>query len=136
MGKWTNNTITTAQLIAEGQTYGIRLNSPYHANAIATRATYPETNTFTISTFSFGDAGFVVAPYEMFDATGMEIKAASPFDMTIIATCANCGYGYFPTTLAFDHGGYSVDTTKYVRGTAESLRDQFISMLENLHNTK
>jgi len=134
--KWTNNTITTAQLIAEGKNQGIILNSPYHANAIANRAALPESSTFTVSTFSFGDAGFVVAPYEMFDSTGMEIKAASPFEMTIIATCANGGNGYFPTLLAFDHGGYSVDTTKYVRGTAESLRDQFISMLEELHVSK
>jgi len=135
--QWDDGKITTAQLkkIAMDQ-YGLKLNSAYHAGAIASRPSYGATGTFTIGAISFGDAGFVWAPYEMYDTNGMFIKENSPFDITIVATCANGANGYFPSLLGFAHGGYEPDTTKYVEGTAEKLADEYVKMLTQLHGTR
>jgi hypothetical protein len=114
--------------------YGI--NSPYHAGAIISKAGKGEKESFDIWAISFGDVGFVVAPYEMFDTNGMFIKENSPFDITIVATCANGANGYFPSLIACEHGGYEPDTTKYVHGSAETLADQYVGMLEGLYKNR
>ena len=135
--KWNKGEITTAQVKEIGLTYGIKLNSPYHAGAIASRASMGNFSSFIIQCYSFGDVGFVSAPYEMFDTSGVQIKEGSPFPMTIIAECSNGGNGYFPSQFAFDvSGGYECDTTKYVPGTAEKLVESYLGMLETHHANK
>jgi hypothetical protein len=57
--------------------------------------------------------------------------------MTIIATISNKTNGYFPSDFAFTvSGGYEVDTTSYVGGTAERLADQYLTMLGEMYNNK
>lgn len=129
---WDQGQIDTKELKELGLTYGISLNSPYHAGAIYTRSTLGETEGFPIYAFAFGDVGFVAAPYEMFDTNGVCIKEHSPFAMTVIATQANGGNGYFPSDFTFTYGSYETDTTKYVQGTAEVLADQFVELLAQL----
>ena len=89
--------------------------------------------TFNLFALSFGDLAVVGAPYEMFCASGMNIKEGSPFKMTIISTIANGGNGYFPTEFAWDYGCYEQYSSNYVRGTAEKLEAAFIDMLNGLH---
>ena len=84
--------------------------------------------------YAFGDIGFVAAPYEMFDTNGVFIKENSPYEMTVIATLSNRANGYFPADATFDYGSYETDTAPYIRGTAEQLADQYVSMLTELHN--
>ena len=135
--KWNNGEITYAQVREIGLTYGLDLNSPYHAGAIASRASMGNYSSFPIWAYSFGDVGFVAAPYEMFDTNGAFIKENSPFEMTIIATLSNGSNGYFPSQFAFDvSGGYECDTTKYVPGTAEKLADSYLEMLEQQRNNQ
>ena len=135
--RWDKGEIETAQLIELAAAQGIKLNSPYHAGAINSRAGMAPSGSFVIQAFSFGDVGFAAAPYEMFDTNGKFIKENSPFSMTIVAELANGGNGYFPSLFAFDvSGGYEVDTTKYVRGTAERLADQYVAMLTEQYNNK
>ena len=133
---WDDGKITTAELIKRGEAAGIKLSSAYHAGAIASRPSAGATGTFTIGAIAIGDAGFVWAPYEMYDTNGMFIKENSPFDITIVATCANGANGYFPSLLGFEHGGYEPDTTKYIPGTAEELADTYVELLTQLHGTK
>ena len=127
--RWDRGELTTAQVIKLGAEAGIKLNSPYHAGAIRNRANMPESSTFPIWAYSFGDVGFVAAPYEMFDTNGVFIKEKSPFEYTFISTIANKTNGYFPSDYGFTYGCYEVDTTSYVRGTAERLADEYIKML-------
>ena len=135
--RWEKGEITTAQVQELSAAAGFPFNSPYHASAVANRASMGSSSSFTIQTFSFGDVGFVAAPYEMFDTNGKFIKENSPFKMTIVAECANGGNGYFPSQFAFDvSGGYECDTTKYVPGTAERLADQYVAMLTEQYNNK
>lgn len=108
------------------------INSPNHANQILNRASSGLTNTFNIYALTIGDIGFAVAPYEMFDTNGMFIKENSPFKMTIITTCANGAYGYIPTKLAVEHGGYEPDNTRYAAGTAEELAQLYVQLLTEL----
>ena len=135
--RWSKNKITSAELkeIALKER-GLVLNSPYHASGISSRAKLDATRTFDTYVFSFGDVGLVAFPGEQFDTNGVFIKENSPFKMTIIGTKGNGDYGYFPSIETYAHGSYECDTTKYLRGTAEKLADQFVEMLEEQYNNK
>ena len=120
------------KLCAErGLPYGI--NSPYHAGAIIRKAGLPATFNFSIHALKVGGIGIAVAPYEMFDTSGLQIKEGSPFDLTVIATCANSGQGYVPSLLGWEHGGYSCDTTRFCPGSGEELAQHYVDMLTQLH---
>ena len=134
--QWDQGKLTTAQVIEEGKALGIELHSAYHAGAIANRAGMGHTESFDIWTYSFGDIGFVAAPYEMFDNNGQYIKENSPFKMTVIATLSNRANGYFPSVDIYEYGSYEVDTTKYVKGTGEQLAETYVTMLEELFQNK
>jgi len=134
--RWNTGEITYEQVKQLSAEAGFPFNSPYHAGAVSSRASMGNSSSFPIQAFSFGDIGFVAAPYEMFDTSGMFIKENSPFKMTIVAELANGGNGYFPSLTAFGYGGYEVDTTKYVSGTAERLADQYVAMLTEQFNNK
>ena len=135
--RWNKGEIEYNDVVTLAAAQGIKLNSPYHAGAISSRASMAYNKSFTIQAFSFGDAGFIAAPYEMFDTNGKFVKDNSPFSITIVAELANGSNGYFPSLFAFDvSGGYEVDTTNYVRGTAERLADQYVAMLTEQFNNK
>ena len=115
-----------------GEPYGI--HSIYHARAISRRANV-SAGSYTdipVSTVSIGDVAFVIAPYEMFDAQGIQIKNGSPYEMTFVLTCANAGYSYIAPEYAFDHGCYEADMRVFARGTAEQLADNYITMLNTM----
>jgi hypothetical protein len=130
---WTT-TGNYSKCVEMGRAAGI--NSPYHAGAIVTRSKMPNSYTFDIYALSIGDVAFIAVPFEMFDSNGMEVKEGSPFDMTFVLTCANENRGYLPSALAWEHGGYSVDTTRYAEGTAEDLVANYLNMLNALYSTK
>lgn len=109
------------------------ISSPYAANGIVIKAALGPTMTLELYALSIGDVAFVFAPYEMFDTNGMEIKQGSPFKMTFVSTMANGYSGYIPSALAWKNGGYSIDVTRFVEGTAEDLSAHFVSLLNQLH---
>ena len=127
---WDRGEITADELKLKGGSYGLDLHSPYHAYAIYARSQLEKSTTYTLWAYSFGDVGFAAAPYEMFDTNGMIIKENSPFTYTVIATLSNYSHGYFPSDFTFDTGSYEVDTTRFVRGTAERMADAFVQMLD------
>ena len=81
----------------------------------------PATGEIELNVVRIGGFAFVAAPYEMFAANGMYIKAHSPFSMTFIVSKANGGFGYMPAKFAYANGGYEPDNTKYAIGTGELL---------------
>ena len=93
------------------------------------------TDQMPLSAISIGDVAFVAAPIEMFDTNGMEIKAASEFDMTFVCGYANGRYGYMPSNFAFPHGDYEVQQCKYVQGTGEQIANQLIDFLKQLYSS-
>ena len=111
----------------------IGLNSFYHARNIVNHSKKGTTYDMDISAFSFGDVAGIVVPYEMFDTSGMAIKEQSPFAKTFIAGYAYPGYqGYMPTELAWENGGYEVETSNYGPGNAEKLVDAYLALLEEM----
>lgn len=109
------------------------IHSPYHANAIVSKSIRGEKEGFDVWAISIGDISFAVAPYEMFDTNGMFIKDNSPYKMTFIVTVANGGNGYFPSLESCQHGGYEPDTTKYVHGSAETLANIYVDLMNELY---
>lgn len=89
--------------------------------------------------FSIGDVGFVAAPYEMFNANGMFIKENSPFETTIVATCANAYCSYIPSEDGYAYDGirtYEGSSCRYANGTGEILADKYVDMLKKLYKTR
>ena len=76
--------------------------------------------------------GFITAPYEMFTDTSLYIKENSPFDTTVIMSCATEMVSYFPSAAAYDYGCYESFTARYAKGCAEDSAKQLITMLEGL----
>lgn len=115
-----------------GKEYGI--NTYKHASRIISNAKLGATEDILLKAFSIGDIGFICLRYEMFDTNGMQIKEGSPYKMTFILTYCNGANGYIPSELAWEHGGYEVYKTKFARGTAELIVDQFLNMLNDMYN--
>lgn len=61
-----------------------------------------------VQVIAVGRGAIVAIPGELFCQFGLDIKRASPFPVTLIATCANGMVGYLPTPEAFKGGGYEV----------------------------
>ena len=111
----------------------IGLNSFYHARNIVNHSKRSDTYDMDISAFSFGDVAGIVVPYEMFDTSGMAIKEQSPFAKTFIAGYSYPGYqGYMPTELAWQNGGYEVETSNYGPGNAEKLVEAYLGLLSEM----
>lgn len=117
---------------AELATNGI-INSNWEVISMGARSRNTDKTTdLSILALSIGDLSFIGAPYEMFDTNGMYIKEHTPFDMTFILCYCNDGHGYIASDYAFEYGCYEVDTRDFVRGTAEALADEYVSMLNEL----
>ena len=94
------------------------ISSTFHANAIRTKAKLPATQEIELGNFAIGDAvGFYVAPGELFAQCGMEMEAASPFDMTIAVCLANGDWKYFAygecakyASYESQYGRFTLDT--------------------------
>lgn len=108
-------------------------NSPYAAGSLIGRYTMKmDAIPMPLYAFSIGDVAFITAPYEMFDTNGKYIRDNSPFDTTIVATCANDQNGYIPSAYGYIYGGYEADTTYFKPGTGERYANIYVEMLKNL----
>jgi len=86
-----------------------------------------------MNTISVGDVSVVTFPVEIFDTSGKQIKAQTPYEMTLIMGYS-CGiHGYCPDKEAFAHGGYEA-TSRGVSGTAEKMVAVHLEALNRLHD--
>ena len=126
---WTTEGTTAADRLARQN----GLSSVYEANAIRMRPSRPQVDTMELNAFYVAGMAFITAPYEMFTDSGLYIKENSPFETTVLCTCANNnGLGYFPTEEAYDYGCYESFTSYFAKGCAEATAEQFVTMLEGL----
>jgi len=113
------------------------LHSQYHAGAIVRRHNDPNSIIhFPMYAFSIGDVAFVTAPYEMFDTSAKYIRDFSPFQTTVVASCANSSCSYVPSSYGFIHGCYEADVCNVKPGTGERLAAMYVNMLNDLYKTK
>ena len=101
----------------------------------------------TISVITFGDVAFTVHPYEMFDSNGKALREGTvgnpdyaaedqlenPFTMTFVLSKGNGGVGYIPSAIAYTHGGYEPDCTKFAAGSGELLVGDYLHLLSELY---
>ena len=95
-----------------------------------TRDALGETVDVPFYAITFGDIGFVSAPYEMFHENGKQVREGSPFKMTFVCSYANGGFGYVPSGIAFPHGGYEVFISRFCETTGDDFADEMVRLLK------
>ena len=82
-----------------------------------------------------GNVGLFTHPCELFTQFALDLKARSPFDITMVADCTNGFNGYCPTYGAYLGGGYSADTlyaSRVAPDTGYRLVDTGVQLLRNV----
>jgi hypothetical protein len=78
------------------------------------------------------DVAIVTLPAEIFVELGLAIKAASPFETTIVIELTNDSLGYIPTKKAFAEGSYETVNSRVQPGAGEALVEAAIGLLKDL----
>lgn len=79
-----------------------------------------------------GPAVVVGVQVELNAVTGQQIRAASPFAHTVVATMVNGGAKYLPEEGSFDRFTYEAQSSGYARGAAEALAGRLAEELAAL----
>ncbi len=114
---------------ALAKSYGF--SSVFECRGVVFGTWRPEQDVMELNALYVAGLAFITAPYEMFSDTAMYIKENSPFDTTVICSCATDMVSYFPTKEAYDYGCYESFTAHYARGCAEDSADQLVNMLKS-----
>ena len=93
---------------------------------------------FEIHTIRLGDWAIVGLPSEIFTEVGKRIKAASPFENTVIFELANGTHGYIATKIIHESTAYESRISKVNACTASDSADRIVEaalrQLEELKN--
>ncbi|MBO5940961.1 MAG: hypothetical protein J6R18_07195 [Kiritimatiellae bacterium] len=86
-----------------------------------------------VSNISIGDSiAFSGMPCEPFVDIGRDVKAQSPFRMTIVTCLTNGSEGYIPSTKAHHEGGYEGLSSRFAAPTGDNLVAAQIKQLKEL----
>ena len=86
-----------------------------------------------VSTVAIGDSiAFAGLPCEPFVDIGRDIKAQSPFRMTMVTCLTNGSEGYIPSTKAHSEGGYEGLSSRYAAPTGDRLVAAQVEQLKEL----
>lgn len=122
------------ECIEMGAPYGIR--SPFHAGAIATRASLGETLPYELNVITIGESIAIAAmPFELFDTLSVQIEEQSPYDQVLLMGYTNKHICYMPSAYAFEYTSYETDTCRYVAGTGELIVADILAAMEELKNS-
>ncbi len=94
----------------------------------------PDDFEFSLSGVRLGDIAFAGIPGEPFTQIGNRICEASPFDTTFLCCLTNGGDSYFPTSTAYDEGGYESRTSSLKKGSDNIIVDETVALLNELKN--
>ena len=103
------------------------------ATHIIIRSRLPKDEEMPVWALRVGGIAFGVAPYEMFTKTAMDIKAASPFDLTFVCAYSNGTYSYIPADYCFNKYDYEVYVCRYLRGSAEKVQREISKLIDELY---
>ena len=90
------------------------------------------TDELNVVCVGFGDVAFVGLPGEPFTEIGRQIKAHSPFRMTLPCCNANGSEGYFVTDDALMVDGYESTSTLFKPGVADTMIHKSLEILNEL----
>ena len=76
----------------------------------------PEGYTFKLFNLRLGELSFVGIPGELFVEVGRRAEAVSPYKANFILCLTNGGDCYFPTSSAYDEGGYEARSSVLKKG--------------------
>lgn len=85
-----------------------------------------------VSAITIGGLAFVGLPGEPFCEIGKHIRDNSPFPVTFVCCQANGCEGYYPTSEAYDQGGYEPRNTRFPKGIGEILMDTGVELVKSL----
>ena len=85
-----------------------------------------------LSAVSVGDVVFATVPYEMFDSNGMQVKAASPFAMTLILSNANGHWRYIASETGYKNGGFEPESGYFSSGAGELLAGELSKLVNKV----
>ena len=100
------------------------------AGAIINKSKLEKTRNIPLRSICFGDVGITFAPFEMFDTNCQQIRAASPFAMTLTVGYSTALHGYLPSAFGFLNGGYEARQCTYIPGTGETVALSLVSQLK------
>ena len=86
------------------------------ANRIVDLVNGPDSFSFVLSAISIGDFALVGIPGELFVEIGRRAERESIFKSTFVCCLTNGGDCYFPTSKAYDEGGYEARSSKLKKG--------------------
>jgi hypothetical protein len=129
------NAVFLEQGFAAGEAKAIELGfiGIYQARSILNHQDLGDTMEIGINALAIGDLSFVFASYELFGGSAADIVAESPYENTFVISCANGSNGYVPADVAYDMGCYESYTARVARGSAETLVEEYIGLLNGLH---
>ncbi len=81
-------------------------------------------------------SAIVCLPGEVFVELGMAIKAASPFEQTMVIELCNSCPAYIPTRKAFAEGSYETVNSRITPGGGEKMVEEAIRLLKSLGENK
>jgi neutral ceramidase len=92
-----------------------------YARETTLMADWPTTKEIILQAVAIGDFAIAAVPCETFGSTGLAIKKASPFPLTMVIGLANGYHGYLPPPDQFPLGGYTTwrARTSYLETNAE-----------------
>lgn len=129
-----NSTGSRDQAKAAAQEMGYTINSQYAASTIGGNYKRADTEDRTYTVIAIGDEFAIsLAPHEMFDRTMTRVEEASPYKYTLHFSYSNGSNTYMPDLQAWAQGGYEVDVSVFVEGSAELVEETFINMLKEMH---
>jgi hypothetical protein len=92
----------------------------------------PEYFSFTLSAIKVGGVVFASTPGELFTEIGRRIQNESPFENTFICCLTNGGQTYFPTSSAYDEGGYEARSSQLKKGGDEIIISGMKELFEKI----
>ena len=102
------------------------------ANRIVDLLDGPESFSFVLSAISIGDFVLVGIPGELFVEIGQRAERESSFKSTFVCCLTNGGDGYFPTSKAYDEGGYEAKSSRLKKGVDNIILDGIKELLNTL----
>ena len=102
------------------------------ARRIVTLQNGPESFAYTISGIKIGEAVFLGTPGELFSEIGLKIQENSQFATTFVCCLTNGGDTYFPTSSAYDEGGYESRTSFLKKGGDKIIIDSMKTLCKKL----
>ncbi|MBQ3934679.1 MAG: hypothetical protein II715_02580, partial [Clostridia bacterium] len=94
----------------------------------------PDHFEYPMTAFSFGNIGIVTIPGEAFAEIGLQLKATPGWDTVLVfGETDGCG-GYYPTTDAYEEGGYEARSSRFAPGVGDLLLESGRELLRQVES--